>query len=73
MSDSCAAYLCMCDDNVPMVCFCSMTGTVQDSHRLSVKTWTEEESDRADSTLSRYVCYKYLYIVKSRTPNDIEM
>nr|XP_046262174.1 cyclic nucleotide-gated cation channel-like isoform X2 [Scatophagus argus] len=30
-----------------------MTGTVQDSHRLSVKTWTEEESDRADSTLSR--------------------
>uniref|UniRef100_A0A8C4EPC6 Cyclic nucleotide-binding domain-containing protein n=1 Tax=Dicentrarchus labrax TaxID=13489 RepID=A0A8C4EPC6_DICLA len=35
------------------VCVCSMTGTVQDSHRLSVKTWTEEESDRADSTLSR--------------------
>ncbi|XP_029298256.1 cyclic nucleotide-gated cation channel-like isoform X1 [Cottoperca gobio] len=32
---------------------CSMTGPVQDSHRLSVKTWTEEESDRADSTLSR--------------------
>uniref|UniRef100_A0A7N8YAP5 Cyclic nucleotide-gated cation channel-like n=1 Tax=Mastacembelus armatus TaxID=205130 RepID=A0A7N8YAP5_9TELE len=31
-----------------------MTGApVQDSHRLSVKTWTEEESDRADSTLSR--------------------
>ncbi|XP_029367847.1 cyclic nucleotide gated channel subunit alpha 2a [Echeneis naucrates] len=30
-----------------------MTGSVQDSHRLSVKTWTEEESDRADSTLSR--------------------
>uniref|UniRef100_A0A3B4YMC2 Cyclic nucleotide gated channel subunit alpha 2 n=1 Tax=Seriola lalandi dorsalis TaxID=1841481 RepID=A0A3B4YMC2_SERLL len=30
-----------------------MTGQVQDSHRLSVKTWTEEESDRADSTLSR--------------------
>nr|XP_033489552.1 cyclic nucleotide-gated cation channel-like isoform X2 [Epinephelus lanceolatus] len=30
-----------------------MTGLVQDSHRLSVKTWTEEESDRADSTLSR--------------------
>uniref|UniRef100_A0A8D3E917 Cyclic nucleotide-binding domain-containing protein n=1 Tax=Scophthalmus maximus TaxID=52904 RepID=A0A8D3E917_SCOMX len=31
-----------------------MTGPVQDSHRLSVKTWTEEESgDRADSTLSR--------------------
>ncbi|KAL3972618.1 growth arrest and DNA-damage-inducible protein [Sarotherodon galilaeus] len=30
-----------------------MTGPVQDSHRLSVKTWTEEESDRAESTLSR--------------------
>lgn len=47
----------MCGDNMLMVCFRSMTGTVQDSHRLSVKTWTEEESDRADSTLSRYVCY----------------
>ncbi|XP_045887643.1 cyclic nucleotide gated channel subunit alpha 2a isoform X2 [Micropterus dolomieu] len=32
---------------------CRMTGPVQDSQRLSVKTWTEEESDRADSTLSR--------------------
>ncbi|MEQ2234550.1 hypothetical protein ILYODFUR_032755, partial [Ilyodon furcidens] len=31
----------------------SMTGTLHDSHRLSVKTWTEEESDRADSILSR--------------------
>ncbi|MED6245957.1 hypothetical protein ATANTOWER_010792, partial [Ataeniobius toweri] len=30
----------------------SMTGTLHDSHRLSVKTWTEEESDRADSILS---------------------
>ncbi|XP_047209990.1 cyclic nucleotide-gated cation channel-like [Girardinichthys multiradiatus] len=30
-----------------------MTGTLHDSHRLSVKTWTEEESDRADSILSR--------------------
>ncbi|XP_076025854.1 cyclic nucleotide-gated cation channel-like [Genypterus blacodes] len=30
-----------------------MTGPMQESHRLSVKTWTEEESDRADSTLSR--------------------
>uniref|UniRef100_A0A3B4EQH6 Cyclic nucleotide-gated cation channel-like n=1 Tax=Pundamilia nyererei TaxID=303518 RepID=A0A3B4EQH6_9CICH len=35
------------------VCVCRMTGLVQDSHRLSVKTWTEEESDRAESTLSR--------------------
>uniref|UniRef100_A0A668UNI1 Cyclic nucleotide-binding domain-containing protein n=1 Tax=Oreochromis aureus TaxID=47969 RepID=A0A668UNI1_OREAU len=35
------------------VCVCRMTGPVQDSHRLSVKTWTEEESDRAESTLSR--------------------
>ncbi|KAF7651594.1 hypothetical protein LDENG_00108880 [Lucifuga dentata] len=31
----------------------SMTGLAQESHRLSVKTWTEEESDRADSILSR--------------------
>ncbi|XP_008417997.1 cyclic nucleotide-gated cation channel-like isoform X2 [Poecilia reticulata] len=30
-----------------------MTGPLQDSHRLSVKTWTEEDSDRAESTLSR--------------------
>ncbi|XP_074530225.1 cyclic nucleotide-gated cation channel-like [Halichoeres trimaculatus] len=30
-----------------------MTGPGQDSHRLSVKTWTEEESDRAESTPSR--------------------
>ncbi|XP_056295607.1 cyclic nucleotide-gated cation channel-like [Pseudoliparis swirei] len=30
-----------------------MSGPVQDSHRLSVKTWTEDESDRADSTPSR--------------------
>ncbi|XP_017278598.1 cyclic nucleotide-gated cation channel [Kryptolebias marmoratus] len=30
-----------------------MTGPLNDSHRLSVKTWTEEESDRAESTLSR--------------------
>ncbi|KAA8589145.1 hypothetical protein FQN60_010490 [Etheostoma spectabile] len=30
-----------------------MTGPVQDSHRLSVKTWTDEESDQADSTISR--------------------
>ncbi|KAM3867381.1 cyclic nucleotide-gated cation channel-like [Diretmus argenteus] len=30
-----------------------MTGQVVNSHRLSVKTWTEEESDRADSILSR--------------------
>ncbi|XP_029917510.1 cyclic nucleotide-gated cation channel-like [Myripristis murdjan] len=30
-----------------------MTDQAVDSHRLSVKTWTEEESDRADSTLSR--------------------
>ncbi|CAN9514675.1 unnamed protein product [Ophioblennius macclurei] len=30
-----------------------MTSQVQDSHRLSVKTWTEDESERADSTLSR--------------------
>ncbi|PWA23602.1 hypothetical protein CCH79_00005768 [Gambusia affinis] len=31
----------------------SMTGPLHDSHRLSVKTWTEEDSDRAESTLSR--------------------
>ncbi|KAM4621790.1 cyclic nucleotide-gated cation channel-like [Polymixia lowei] len=30
-----------------------MTGQVVASHRLSVKTWTEEESDRADSLHSR--------------------
>ncbi|XP_016537173.1 cyclic nucleotide-gated cation channel-like isoform X2 [Poecilia formosa] len=30
-----------------------MTGPLHDSHRLSVKTWTEEDSDRAESTLSR--------------------
>ncbi|KAM6923848.1 cyclic nucleotide gated channel subunit alpha 2a [Xenentodon cancila] len=30
-----------------------MTGPPQDSHRLSVKTWMEEESDRADSIISR--------------------
>ncbi|XP_060935851.1 cyclic nucleotide gated channel subunit alpha 2a [Limanda limanda] len=30
-----------------------MTGPVQDSQRLSVKTWTEDESDQADSPLSR--------------------
>ncbi|XP_038157375.1 cyclic nucleotide-gated cation channel-like [Cyprinodon tularosa] len=30
-----------------------MTGPLHDSHRLSVKTWTEEESDRAESTISR--------------------
>ncbi|XP_015245092.1 PREDICTED: cyclic nucleotide-gated cation channel-like [Cyprinodon variegatus] len=30
-----------------------MTGPLHDSHRLSVKTWTEEESDCAESTLSR--------------------
>ncbi|XP_029021795.1 cyclic nucleotide-gated cation channel-like isoform X1 [Betta splendens] len=29
-----------------------MAGPAVDSHRLSVKTWTEEENDRADSTLS---------------------
>lgn len=40
--------------SLAVVCVCSMTGPVQDSHRLSVKTWTEEESDRAESTLSRY-------------------
>uniref|UniRef100_A0A8C8DSH6 Cyclic nucleotide gated channel subunit alpha 2 n=1 Tax=Oryzias sinensis TaxID=183150 RepID=A0A8C8DSH6_9TELE len=30
-----------------------MTAPLQDAHRLSVKTWTEEDSDRAESTLSR--------------------
>uniref|UniRef100_A0A3B5PR21 Cyclic nucleotide gated channel subunit alpha 2 n=1 Tax=Xiphophorus maculatus TaxID=8083 RepID=A0A3B5PR21_XIPMA len=35
-------------------CVSSMTGPLHDSHRLSVKTWTEEDSDRAESTLSRY-------------------
>ncbi|XP_010785237.1 cyclic nucleotide-gated cation channel-like, partial [Notothenia coriiceps] len=30
-----------------------MTSPVQDSHRLSVKTWIEDESEPADSTLSR--------------------
>lgn len=43
---------------------CSMAGPLQDSHRLSVKTWTEEDSDRADSTLSRYVhTFVQLYLI----------
>ncbi|KAM9741559.1 cyclic nucleotide-gated cation channel-like isoform 1-T2 [Menidia menidia] len=32
---------------------CVMTGPELDSHRLSVKTWMDEESDRPESTLSR--------------------
>ncbi|XP_056145863.1 cyclic nucleotide-gated cation channel-like [Lampris incognitus] len=39
-----------------------MTGDIADSHRLSVKTWTEEESDRADSTLSRYYTHAHTVI-----------
>ena len=42
-------------------CVCSMTGPLHDSHRLSVKTWTEEESDHAESTLSRYMHTRTLF------------
>lgn len=38
---------------VPHGACSTMAGAPQDSHRLSVKTWTEEESERADSILSR--------------------
>ena len=31
-----------------------MTNTVQDPHRLSLKTWTEEDSEHTDVSLSRY-------------------